>query len=115
MHCLQEMKDVPLKYVMHTYRLECYPLCHSCGLNHVYLKNPAFLPLYQDSYTILKQRLTFYDSETAQTESVCSVKFFLSLPISYVIHTADEIQLLIIQCFPKIKNVAGLIRRICQR
>ena len=110
MHCLQEMKDSPLKYVLHTYRLECYPLCQSSGLIHIYLKNP----LYQDSYTILKQMLSFYDSETAQTESVCSVKCFLSLPISYVVHTADEIQLLIIHCFPKIKNVAGLIHSFFQ-
>lgn len=79
-----------------------------------YISQESSLPLYQDSYTILKQILSFYDSETAQTESVCSVKCFLSLPISYVVHTADEIQLLIIHCFPKIKNVAGLIHSFFQ-
>lgn len=73
------------------------------------ISQESSLPLYQNSYTILKQMLTFCDSKTAQTESDCSVKFFLSLPISYVVHTADEIQLLIIHYFPKIKNVAGLI------
>ena len=78
------------------------------------ISQESSLPLYQDSYTILKQMLSFYDSETAQTESVCSVKCFLFLPISYVVHTADEIQLLIIHCFPKIKNVAGLIHSFFQ-
>ena len=37
--------------------------------------------------------LTFSDSEIAQTELLRSVKSFLSLPISYVVHIVDETQL----------------------
>lgn len=54
--------------------------------------------------------MLIYDSEVAQKELVCYVKFFLSILISNAVCTIDEIQLPNHSLnFSKIKSIADLV------